>query len=178
MKKIAIALASGVLALMGGIIPASADLIFVGSWEVDQGPFWTTQPPAYTGQEAAALLFGGTPGEYAISTVDSNPADVNFEAWYSVLGYGGPHDGGIAFAENYVAPGSDQAPGYYYSGGGYTFGDVNEAASAYVSDNAGPGNINYAFINAVPEPTTLALVGTCLAGAVAWGRRRKLKTAK
>jgi hypothetical protein len=151
-------------ALVGlGVSVAHADTYtYVGSWNVAQGPSWSSDPLAYTGQEAAALLFGGTAGEYAISTIDSNPADINFEAYYSVLGYAG----NAVFPENYVATGSDQAPGYYYSGGGYAGSDINEAASAYVRDNADA--VNYAFLDtpspAVPEPMTLSLLGMGLAG--------------
>src|SRR5262245_16768229 len=43
---------------------ALSDPVFVGSWEVDQGPFWIPAPPTYSGQEAAAHLFGGAPGDY------------------------------------------------------------------------------------------------------------------
>jgi len=163
----------GAIALWGAL-SASADAtpVFVGSWEVNQGPYWGTDPIAYTGQEAAALLFGGSPSDYSISTVDSNPADINNMAWYSVIGYYGPNNGGIAFAQDYVASGSDQCCGLYYSGGGYNFNDVNEAASAYVADNAGPGNVNFAFEN-VPEPLTISLLGTGLAATAAMRRRRK-----
>ncbi len=60
---------------------------FVGSWEVDQGPYWNTSPPpiAYSGVDAAALLFGGSPSDYVISTVDNNPANINRLAWVSVI---------------------------------------------------------------------------------------------
>jgi len=153
-----------------GASGANAGALYVGSWEVDQGPAWYNQPTAYTGQEAAALLFGGSANDYLISTVNSNPADINGMAWYSILGHGG----GTQFAQNYVASGSDQCCGLYYSGGGYQFNDPNEAASAYVWDNAqGPEFTNYAFRENVPEPLTISLFSVGLAGAVAMRRRRK-----
>src|SRR5664280_2067501 len=71
-------------AVMVATAPAHAvTYTYVGSWEVDQGPSWAAIPPAYTGQEAAALLFGGGPSDYVISTVDRNPAHINFDNWVS-----------------------------------------------------------------------------------------------
>ncbi len=169
-KKLLLASLAVGLAGLVGPAPAQAGYLYVGSWEVYQGPSWTTRPPAYTGQEAAALLFGGTPGEYVISTNGPSPALINFDAWYSVLGYGGPNDGGNLFAQNYVACCSSEAPGSYYSGSGYS-GSPNEAASAYVEDNAGPGNVNYAF-QVVPEPTSLAVLGVGMLGIAVTRRRR------
>ena len=55
---------------------AHAGPIFVGSWDVydANAPDWFGYEPdgplAYTAQEAAALLFGGNPGDYSISTID------------------------------------------------------------------------------------------------------------
>jgi hypothetical protein len=160
--------------LVLGAAAAEAAPVYVGSWEVDQGPYWTTQPLAYTGQQAAALLFGGSASDYAISTVDANPLDINDMAWYSVLGV----SGGFQFAQNYVGPDSSQAPGFYYSGAGYD-NIQTDAASAYVDDNAiGSTFINFAFRIAddstpVPEPLTLSLFGAGLAGAVFIVRARK-----
>jgi hypothetical protein len=150
---------------------ASANYVYVGSWQVDQGPWWTDQPLAYTGQQAAALLFGGNASDYSISTVGLDPLTVNHEAWYSVLGA----TGGYTFAENYVSTNSSQAPGYYYSGSPYSQGDSTEAASAYVSDNAqGSYYTNYAFTgSAVPLPPSVFLLGSGLLGLAGLGWRRK-----
>ena len=127
-------------------VSASASLMytFIGQWEVDDGPFWGDQPLAYSGLTAAALLFGGSPSDYAISTLGTDPADVNNMAWYSVLGLGGGH----MFAEDYLSTNSSQAAGFYYSGNAaYRFGDITEAASAYVDDNAeGAEFTNFAFL--------------------------------
>jgi len=149
-KKLILAVAA-----MGafGMSSAFAATTFVGSWQVDQGPEWGTAPIAYTGQEAAALLFGGVASDYVISTINNSVADIDRMAWSSIIyvGYG-------KFADNYkVASGNNQY---------LTWGDT----SAYVRDNA-IGSIfkNYAFrVSAVPEPETYAmlLAGLGLVGAM------------
>lgn len=152
---------------------ANAAPIYVGSWQVDQGPTWYGTPPngplAYTGQEAAALLFGGNAADYVISTIDSNPLNIDYNSWYSIIGYGA-----AAFAQNY----SDKYLGLYYGPtSGYPFGDSTAPASSYVWDNAqGAEFTNYAFLadgtNRVPEPATLALFGMGLLGMGLVRRKR------
>lgn len=141
--------AATVIALAAlGVGNANAAVTFVGSWEVDQGPSWTVVPPAYTGQEAAATLFGGSASEYLISTLDSNPADINNLAWVSTWGgaCGGGFPCGTTVAQNYVV----STGGLYKS-----VGDT----SAYVTDWAiGSQYTNYAFLSAVPEPATWAMM--------------------
>jgi hypothetical protein len=156
------------LILLFAASQAHAGLIFVGQWEVDDGPSWNSGPLANTGQEVAALLFGGMASDYSISTLGADALTIDNMAWYSVLGL----DGGHKFAQNYVTLGSTQLPGYYYSGGAFNSGDYNEAASAYVNDNAiGSRYTNYAFVSTVPTPATLALFGIGLAG-LGWSRSR------
>lgn len=168
----AAAIAAGLFGL-GGFSGSADAAVFVGSWEVDQGPQWY-QPPngplAYTGQEAAALLFGGTPSDYAISTVDANPLNIDFNAWYSIIGYGAD-----MFAQNY----SSKYLGLYYGPSeGYSY-VYDGPASAYVSDNAiGSQFTNYAFrldnlrADSVPEPASLALFGLGLMGLAVVRRKR------
>lgn len=146
---------------------ASAALVYVGSWEVDQGPSWTTVPPAYSGQEAAAFLFGGTASDYVISTVDSNPADIDGLTWVSTWGgaCGGSFPCGTQVADSFV----QSTLGLYA-----TPGDT----SAYVNDWAvGAQYTNYAFFTGgVPEPGVwaLMLVGVGLSGAALRRRARTL----
>lgn len=147
---------------------ANAALMFVGQWEVDDGPSWGSHPLASTGQAVAALLFGGSASDYSISTLGVDALTVDNMAWYSILGL----EGGHKLAQDYVASGSTQVPSYYYSGGAFNSGDVNEAASAYVNDNAiGARFTNYAFISTVPLPATLGLLGIGLAG-IGWSRHK------
>jgi hypothetical protein len=132
---------------------------YVGSWEVDQGVSWTTAPPAYSGQQAAALLFGGTPSQYVTTTVFGEPT--NEDAWVSTWGgaCGGGFPCGTIVADNSVVN----------HGGLYlTWGDQ----STYVDDWAvGSQYTNYAYISS-PEPLSATLLGFGLIGLA--GLRRKL----
>jgi hypothetical protein len=180
MKKALLA----VLAICGlalGAEPATAALIFEGSWILGNGPYRGDDPLVVSGQEEAAAMFGGTPGQYEISTVDSNPANIDNMAW----------------ADNDQGSPSKVAQGYSLStcGGDYNCGNFpDDATSAYVldhtcnnrlssqqalqdpCDNSADGNatkastsyVNYAFFDtaavAVPEPSSFVLLGTMVVG--------------
>lgn len=165
--------------LVGAALLASVSLVnaatytFVGSWSVynDAAPEWsdsaysaTNGPLAYTAQEAAALLFGGSASDYVISTVDNNPLNINFQAWYDVIGYGGAQ-----FAQDY----SNKYNGLYYGPvDSFTPDNINSAASAFIRDNI-VLSANYAFrVSAVPEPETYGLLMAGL-GAIVLVRRKK-----
>jgi hypothetical protein len=149
----------------------AATFQFVGSFVVDNGVDWNTNPPVYTGQEAAALLFGGSAANYAISTNSNttDPATITHTAWYD--GWGEPCS---EFAENFsldVAP-----PGYRDPGG------LGTSWSAYVSDH-GCGQTNYVWRRigaaaATPVPTldvwALIALAMLLCGVALIGSRQRL----
>ena len=148
---------------------------FVGSWQpynvsaplFDDG--LGNGPLAYTAQEAAALMFGGSPSDYLISTAGADPALINHRAWYDVVGFGGTE-----LAEDYFNKYLGQFYGpvveFDYLGSGDFPGS---AASAFVRSNTVFG-VNYAFrasvVSAVPVPTAGLLLFTAVAGFAGLGR--------
>ncbi|WP_246831384.1 VPLPA-CTERM sorting domain-containing protein [Pseudotabrizicola formosa] len=175
MSKMKMILAAATLAVSVGAADA-ATYTFVGSWDVynDLAPVWTSAPPdgplAYTAQEAAAFLFGGAASDYVISTVSDLVADIDFMAWYDVIGYGE-----AMFAQDY----NNKYLGQFYGPTSGYGNDSNGAASAFIRDNlfAG-GRINYAF-SVAPNPAVVPLpaAGILLVGALGGlgmvARRRK-----
>jgi hypothetical protein len=152
---------------------ANAALIFVGYWDVadPNAAIWSDTPPngplAYTGQEAAALLFGGNASDYSISTVDDMVSNINNMAWYDIIGFGGN-----IFAEDY----SNKYLGQYYGPtNDFSIGDIGSSASAFVRDNLTQGvERNYAFRDdgrSIPEPSIVSLLLLGLFGTVAVRRR-------
>lgn len=139
---------------------------FAGSWIVGNGPDQSINPPVYSGRDAAALLFGGNATDYVISTIDSDPANINFMAYLD--GFAIENEMIAMFADTYSLSSN---------GGGYS---NDPSYSAYVLDHScfnryfdpaqacdgyGTQFVNFAFRsdnNNVPEPTTLALFGIAL----------------
>jgi hypothetical protein len=162
---------ASVVALAASSISTAADaaLVFVGSWRVDQGPAWSDQSRAYTGQEAAALLFGGVASDYSISTIDRNPANIDNLAWVTVwLALSFPDCTGFPCGRKVSESAVTSTAGLYLNPGD---------ESAFANDWAiGPEFTNYAFRDAIPEPANWAMLiaGFGLTGAV---MRRKASTA-
>jgi hypothetical protein len=145
---------------------ASAAPIFVGSWNLYSGPsYLDVLPPLYTGQQAAAFLFGGSAGDYLISTAGSDADAIDFLAWYDQYGLGQARfaqdylkDSGIAGIYDATADASAMVRDHYY-----------EEAGAYPY-------VNYAFRldagSEVPEPMSVGLLGAGLLGMGLLRRKR------
>ena len=156
MKTCVAGLAAAVATIAGAGAASATTYTYVGSWVLGAGPNWTTNPPVYSGESAAALLFGGSASDYVTSTVDSNPADINFKTWLD----------GWADPVTYATSGTPAADTYSLDTGGSGY-DSNpgyqSAYSAYVQDHFDGSNTtytNFAFrVDAgVPEPAAWALM--------------------
>lgn len=175
MKKI---LFVAVLSALSSAVNAAPIYEYVGSWFVDDGPYWAEQDvggnyttPVFSGVEAAAFIFGGNPEDYAISTISNQIADINFSAWMD--GWGDPNTYGLsgtpAAQDLHIDLNGD---GLYATDFGF-----GQAYSAYVSDHSLHLE-NFAFriigddSNSVPEPAAIALFGLGLAG-LGYSRRKK-----
>jgi hypothetical protein len=146
--------------------PASA-LTYVGSYWVGSGDTWTNNPPVYTPQEAAALIFGGTASQYAISISSSYVSYTGWEDgwgntshlktdWYQSSGT----SSGTPVAENYSLT---LGTGYNDPFGGPAFSAyVADHDSAYTTASSPDASINYVF--AVPETSTWAMLLLGFAG--------------
>jgi hypothetical protein len=161
------------LAGAAGLAAPAADaavLQYVGSWRVDDGPQWGLGPLAYTGQEAAALLFGGSAADYVISTVSALVAEIDRLTWISTWDStdicGGAFPCGTKVADDFKV-----STGGFYLNPGDT--------SAYVTDWAvGPQFVNYAFrvgddIPPIPLPHGLPLAAGALVLLALVARRRR-----
>ena len=132
---------------------ADHTLDYVGSYEVNDGPYWGSNPAVYSGVQAAALIFGGNANEYAISTNSSqNAGTVTNTAWYD--GWG--EHSGMVFADTYRL--DVNGDGYAYPGGG------NTARSAYVSDGLSDAYVNYVWREGIADETVTGGAGNDVIG--------------
>ena len=102
----------------------------VGSYDVNSGVVWSTNPNTYTCQEACAAVFGGNSQDYACST---SATTLDHTAWESCWGDGGHcNGGGTAVADNAKVNST------------YDCGATDCSCSAYVQDWCTDGtSINY-----------------------------------
>jgi len=175
MKKLIIA----ALLLLSSVVASNATTYtYVGNWHVGDGPVWTSNPQSYSGIEVAALLFGGSALDYAISTVSSSVTDINFRTFLD--GYGNTQYLSNPAAQDYKLQ-TGASYNSYPSFSAYVL-DHTETQRYYdpslTGDQLGDPYINYAFIidqdlNAVPEPGTVLLFGIGMTGLAIYGKRRK-----
>jgi hypothetical protein len=172
------ALAAAAMTVAAGAADA-ATYTYVGSWSLgSDGTVWTDNPAVFSGQEAAAFLFGGTADDYVISTVSSLVSDINFSAWLDGWADSYTYAGSLAPAAQDF---SLDSTGLGYNGCSIAATECYQSAySALVLDHfygyGGPNNdtfVNYAFkVSEVPLPAggALLLMGM---GGLALVRRRK-----
>ncbi|MEO8352081.1 MAG: hypothetical protein ABI680_10135 [Chthoniobacteraceae bacterium] len=156
--------------------PAQAvSYTYMGSWNVGAGQYWRTNPTVFTGQDAAAFLFGGSPSNYVISTVSDRVDDINFRTWLDGFGDSTTYGPGSAGAPQDFKVDSGE-PGYSMPFGGPSYSAfVRDHFYNYYTGAPKAGAVNYAFLindnpnggtgTIVPEGgATLSLLGCALIG--------------
>lgn len=164
MKMLLATAATAVVLCFAATSASAVTYTYVGKWRPMDGPHWTTNPLAYSGVGAAAMLFGGSASQYAISTIDENPMNIDFRAHYDMIGIGS-----FVFAHDYFR--GTEGTTFYQDV--YIFDPALDTVSAFV-DDFDNSNYNYAFkADVVPEPESWAMLiaGFGLVGATLRRRR-------
>ena len=140
---------------------ADAAIVFVGSWLLNEGE---ADGGALSGQQAAALIFGGDAADYSISTRGADASEINGRAWYLLVDF--PGAGVFNDAQN-----ATDFAGLDISAYGFDASltpDQSRFVNYAFKDDANTGG--------VPEPAAWALMiaGFGLAGAGVRRRRPAL----
>ncbi len=176
MRKYSLGIIGGLAMMFASAIAFAVPApVYVGSFNVFDGSSWQVAPEPLSAREAAALNFGGSFNDYAISVVNSSDAaTITHTAWLD----------GYADDQYLITPASEDFVMKPLSG---KYDDY-PAYSAFVCDhadcvadgfsaNAGWSGLNYTNyvwrVSPAPEPSTLLLlssgIGLCIA------RKRKHK---
>lgn len=119
----------------GGLIATGVNAqTLVGSFAVDDGPVWTTNPPTYSCLEACAQVFGGVAGDYSCST---SSTAIDHQAFAD--GWGDNQYCSTPVAETFKVNTS------------YDCGSTGCSYSAYVSDHS-CGAVNYCYAAVASRP--------------------------
>jgi hypothetical protein len=146
---------AGMLFLLAGSVFALP--VYVGSFNVFDGPSWTIAPQPLSAREVAAMLYGGVYSDYAISVSESqDPNSITHSAWLD----------GVLDTQYLETPATEDFVGIPPSG----LYDDYPAYSAWVCDHAdcvadgyessegwfGFNYTNYVWrLNAVIDPTPI-----------------------
>jgi len=133
----------------------------IGSFQVVDGPEWTTNPPTYSCLEACAEVFGGAAGDYSCSTTSDS---IDHQAY--VDGWGDSQYCSTPVAEDFKLNTF------------YDCGDYFCSYSAYVNDHDCTA-VNYCFAAAPTAPVPvmnhygvfLLAIVALLTGLVFMGRK-------
>jgi len=155
------------IAVLAALLASSslyAATVYIGSYNVSDGPEWFNSPPVYSALQAAELVFGpAVGGTYSISINGNDVNNISHTGWYAQIGIGP----GV-FAEGFS---KDLGPPGY--AGDLFFWTAGDDISAYVNDpffQQGQGT-NYVFFTPIPIPAAAWLLASGL-GVMGWMRRK------
>jgi hypothetical protein len=152
--------------------------VYVGSFNVYDGPVWNSNPNVLSALETAAMLFGGLPTDYAISVDPSlDPSTITHTAWLD--GYGDETYLVTPAAEDYSLSSIGGGYNYYPSFSAWVCDHANCIDYGYPATSGLPGDnyTNYVWLldTGVPEPSAWCMVSAGLGVLAMFGRKSRRK---